>query len=75
MWFCYYDGINVTVGVYVIAPLFQTSPWKEYCDFVTMMGLDVTVGVYVIAPLFQTPPWKEYCDFVTMMGLDAWAYT
>ena len=50
-------GLDVTVGVYVIAPLFQTPPWKEYCDFVTMMGLDVTVGVYVIAPLIQTPPW------------------
>ena len=51
-------GLDVTVGVYLIAPLFQTLPWKEYRDFVTMMGLDVTVGVYVIAPLFRTPPWK-----------------
>ena len=51
-------GLDVTVGVYLIAPLFQTLTWKEYRDFVTMMGLDVTVGVYVIAPLFRTPPWK-----------------
>ena len=35
-------GLDVTAGVYVIAPLFR----------------NVTVGVYEIAPLFQIPPWK-----------------